>query len=372
MNINTKVDYKVPPLSLAELELVAFIDLEWTREKALSELKTHLQVAIEVELATIPVYLYSYYSINRTPGDFPSDEISRFADKAGALIMSVAVEEMLHMSLSSNVLFALGQDPQLYKKSPEPYPTNLPGHAKLGPDAKPLQIPLAKFSIEQLWKFLEIEYPAKADAPPEGSDWETIGQIYSYVRCIISSCHINDSDFQQGSKKYQIQSTNYSPNNIDTAYPDANFNKTTPVPAGTKGSASEVAKFASREDSHVGKAELINVSSCKDAMQAIATISFQSEGFDHSKVDDASEQELSHYYKFLTLQSELKGYPLPTSGEPLPKHPKPPEAAKTQFDADDLAQFVYNFPSNPAAVNIDDEQRAGWRLMFRVACINIC
>ena len=35
--------------------------------------------------------------------------------------MSVAVEEMLHMSLSSNVLYSLGVEPLLYRNSPGPY-----------------------------------------------------------------------------------------------------------------------------------------------------------------------------------------------------------------------------------------------------------
>src|SRR5690606_18977186 len=122
-----------------------------------------------------------------TPAGFPNTPLARFADKAGAVIMSVAVEEMLHMSLSCNILFSLGQMPELYLKSPSPFPTNLPGHANLGPGAKPLSLPLSKFSVEQLWKFLEIEYPAESDAPPESGNWKTIGQIYSYVRCIISS-----------------------------------------------------------------------------------------------------------------------------------------------------------------------------------------
>jgi hypothetical protein len=71
---------------------------------------------------------------------------------------------MLHLSLSSNMLFSLGVQPQLYLRSPSPYPTDPPSHARLGPDRKPMALPLAKFSREQLWQFLEIEYPASADA----------------------------------------------------------------------------------------------------------------------------------------------------------------------------------------------------------------
>ncbi len=346
-----------PPLSDNEQTLVNTINEQWNKDKALTELKSHLQIAVEVELATIPIYLYCYYSINRTPDKFPKTDSSRYADQAGALIMSVAVEEMLHMSLSSNILFALGQAPLLYQHSPGPYPTNLPGHSKLGPDKKPVEIPLAKFSSEQLWRFLEIEYPSVADAPPEGNNWVTIGQIYSYIRCIIESNWIDDNDFKQGKTSYQILPGNYSPNNIDTAYPSGSFDTKTPTPAGCPHSASSVAVFPNRQDSHLGNAELINIHNCDDALQAIATICFQGEGFDFTRFDDPSDAEKSHYYKFLTLQSKLEGYPFNPVGEPLPGHPKPPEKPATLYSPSDLDEFVLAVPDNPDVDSLDQGRR---------------
>src|SRR3982751_5337452 len=98
-----------------------------------------IQQAIEIEIATIPTYLYTYYSINRSPDQVKikdsiieklvakgkphseaeeialdlSAELMVFANKAGALIMSVAIEEMLHMALSSNLKQALAGMPDL-------------------------------------------------------------------------------------------------------------------------------------------------------------------------------------------------------------------------------------------------------------------
>ena len=344
-----KKSLPVRPLSEAEKRLVRHIDAHWTRDYALAQLHAGLQTAIEIELATLPIYLYTYYSINRTPTGFPGTELSRFADQAGGIIMSVAVEEMLHMSLSSNVLFSLGVMPQLYQKSPGPYPTNLPGHARLGPDHKPLALPLAKFSAEQLWHFLEIEYPAVTDAPPEEQNWQTIGQIYSFVRCIISSRHITDDDFRQGAALRQIQPGNYSPNNIDTVYPKHGFNFDQPVPAPVAGSAAAVAGYPSRGDSHSGASELMTISSRNEALQAIQTIDAQGEGFGPEKFDDESDHEFSHYYKFLRLQSHIAGYD--PKDEKLPARPVPPAAAprSQQFDDAQLAEIVIDFPDNPTA-----------------------
>lgn len=351
--------YAVPPLTPNEERLVREINATWTPERARSELVSLLQTAVEVELATIPIYLYTYYSIDRTvakgqPGGFPSTDLARFADKAGALIMSVAVEEMLHMSLSSNIYFSLtGKPPALYLRSPAPYPSSLPGHAFLGPDGEPFEVPLAKLSVDHLWHFLEIEYPEERDAPPEDANWQTIGQIYSYIRCIIESDRIQDCDFQKGAESHQIQSTNYSPNNIDTGYPEASFDINCPTPATTEGSASEVSQFASREDSHVGPSALMPITSCEQAVQAITTICFQGEGFDHTRFDDPTDREQSHYAKFLSVQSELAGYP---GADPHRIPLKIPPALR-QFTPDELRAVVFDFPDNPVAAAFPEGRR---------------
>ncbi len=347
--MTVKKPLPVRPLSPAETRLVKHIDTHWTRDYALSQLHAGLQTAVEIELATLPIYLFTYYSINRTPTGFPGTGLSRFADQAGGVVMSVAVEEMLHMSLTSNILFSLGVLPQLYLRSPGPYPTDLPGHGRLGPDHKPMSLPLARFSSAQLWKFLEIEYPAVADAPPEEHNWKTIGQIYSFARCIISSRHLTDDDFRKGAELRQIQPGNYSPNNIDTVFPRQGFNFTQPVPAPVDGSAATVAVYPSRGDSHSGGHELMTVSSRHEAMQAIQTIDAQGEGFGPEKVDDESDKEFSHYYKFLRLQSHIAGYD--PRDEKLPKLPAPPAAPPRdqQFDDAQLAQVIIDFPDNPVA-----------------------
>ncbi len=343
------------PPSEAEKLVINWINTapEWNRDRALSELKAHLQVAVEIELATLPIYLYTYYSINRTPEGFPSDNVTRFADEAGAMIMSVAVEEMLHMSLASNILFSLGQEPQLYGKSPWPYPTDLPGHNLLGPDGKKLELPLAPFSLEQMWQFLEIEYPAAVDAPPQDGDWDTIGQVYSYVRCIILSDYITDDDFTAGAALNQIQNTNYSPNNIDTVFPTGSFDKNCPVTTPTAGSAATVADFTSRDDSHAGGVELLTINTKETALLAIQTIDAQGEGYDFTRFDDPSDQEFSHYFKFLTLQSNLEGYD-PTHEKIPQSNPTPPAPAATTITNADQQTFVYAMPTNPVAANYPD------------------
>ncbi len=340
----------LPHLTKHEKRLIHVFNSDpgWTRERLLQTLRQLLQVALEIELSTLPIYLYTYYSLNRTLGSAdspPETAYSRtalFANRAGGQIMSIAVEEMLHMSLASNLLYAVGGQPEAYLRSPSAFPTNLLAHATNGPDGKPLLIPLAKFSYEQLWRFLEIEYPEPRDAIPEDGSWQTLGQLYSYLRCIVSSDKLHDDDFRQHPAEHQIQPTNYSPNNIDTVYPDHNFNQAL-APAQANSAASH-ARFPNAADSHAGRAELIVIHSRHDALAAIATVCDQGEGLDHTRWDDPSRAELSHYYKFLSLQSQLQGYP---QSDRLPPIPRPHAAAAQPFSATELDAVVFNLPENP-------------------------
>jgi hypothetical protein len=121
-----------------------------TLAKDTDTLAQALQQAVEIEMATIPIYLYTYYSIIRNPNqdqiqaDYTNAFIDNgmspgvaaqaaleksaavmvFANKAGATIMSVVIEEMLHMSLASNLHRALVGMPDLVGISPTVWPTN--------------------------------------------------------------------------------------------------------------------------------------------------------------------------------------------------------------------------------------------------------
>lgn len=372
-------------LTKAEKKLVKKIDQTWTREAALARLKADLQTAVEIELATIPIYLFTYYSIIRNAHTGNNIRVAdQFANKAGAAIMSVAVEEMLHMSLSSNILFSLGVEPQLYMKAPSPYPSGLPYHNPKGPPGPKgdtqVKIPLAKLSYEQLWHFLQIEYPETTDAEPQDSNWDTIGQFYSYIRCLICSKHITDDDFKQGDAKRQIQHFNYSPNNIDTVHPSGPFDPWKPAPPGddpkwTKAnpyqSAAQVAQFDNAEDSfaaETGEIEatpLISIANKIEALTAIDTICDQGEGYanpNDGETDDPSGEEASHYWKFLTLQAQFAQYENHT--EELPKYPAPPPQIPPVMTEAFLDQVIVNFPENPTTASYTDEKH--------VALSNFC
>jgi hypothetical protein len=356
----------ITPLTPAEQAFVNTINTQWTRDQVLTALKADLQTAIEIELATVPIYLNAYYSIvrNSTSGE-EITPLEVFANKAGGVIMSVAVEEMLHMSLSSNVLFALGQMPVLYGSAPKQYPTGLPYHNPQGPvgpvGKTAVLIPQARLNFLQLWHFLQIEYPEPWNTLPLDRKWNTIGQFYSYIRCLIYCKWLTDADFQNGAAASAIQPYNYSPNNIDTVYPTGKFDPWKPAPPvptppwakpDKYPSGSQATVYTDAPDSHAGPDELITVSSRKDAAEAIDTICDQGEGYPIPGVgpgpdDDPSKSEESHYMKFLTLQAQYAEY-VGTREQLPPQPPPPPPQQPTIHDADLLkAQLVINFPDNP-------------------------
>jgi hypothetical protein len=91
-------------------------------------------------------------------------------------LASIVVEEMLHMTLAANLLNAVGGRPRL--DTPQmlsAYPRCLP-HGD-----RSFEVPLLRFGPEALEVFLKIEQPAPPDAPPEGDDYETIGQFYQAI-----------------------------------------------------------------------------------------------------------------------------------------------------------------------------------------------
>ena len=212
-----------------------------------------LQSAVELEHATIPVYLYALYSL----------DAARNGEIAG-IIQSVVVEEMLHMTLASNVLNALGGSPRIDKPDFIPdYPGPLPGGVE-----SELTVHLAPFSMDQLAAFLTIEEPEDplpieaalaADAPI------TIGQFYAKISEAVAA--LGDGAFVKPPR-----------NQIG---PDIMF-------------------------------ESVVVTDVKTARQAIDTIVEQGEGTSSSPAEVVGGG-YAHYYRFMQIQKEAM---LVSSGSP--------------------------------------------------------
>jgi len=117
------------------------------RANPLEDLQVHLQTAMQIELSTIPLYLFAMYSIKSSKADDP-----RYVDPVIATIRGIVSEEMLHLTLAGNVLKATGGTPKLYSEDVFPkYPLKMPGR-------KPsLIFHLREATKENMITFLEVE-----------------------------------------------------------------------------------------------------------------------------------------------------------------------------------------------------------------------
>jgi photosystem II stability/assembly factor-like uncharacterized protein len=134
-------------------------DLDW--------LKNALQIAIQLELSTLPPYLVAQWTIQN-----PTESV------VGS-IHQIRNEEMLHFGLACNMLAAIDGVPLLADSSVVPkYPGPLPGGVRPG-----LVITLRKLDTAQAKVFMDIEYPE--DGPiatlVTGESPVTIGEFYDSI-----------------------------------------------------------------------------------------------------------------------------------------------------------------------------------------------
>ena len=148
-----------------------------TSEEKIKELHEMLQMAVELEFATIPPYLTAAFSIH------PKANRSSFS-----IIHSVYMEEMLHMVLAANTLNAIGGKVVLNEKTIPSYPLTLEFQGQRFKDRE-FEVNLERFSKDAIETFLKIELPdywpedimLKA-APRMEVPGYTIGEFYNLIK----------------------------------------------------------------------------------------------------------------------------------------------------------------------------------------------
>jgi photosystem II stability/assembly factor-like uncharacterized protein len=141
-------------------------------QRDLAWLEDALQIAIQLELFTLPPYLTARWTI-KNPGD-----------PVAVSIHAVRGEEMLHFGLACNLLVAIGGAPLLADATVVPtYPGSPPGGVRPG-----LVVGLKRLSRDQAAVFMDIEYPqpgpiALAAAPT----YNSIGEFYAGVLATFES-----------------------------------------------------------------------------------------------------------------------------------------------------------------------------------------
>ncbi|MDK2124373.1 ferritin-like domain-containing protein [Parachitinimonas caeni] len=171
----------------------ASITLASDLESELAALRTLLHNAMLLEHATIPPYLTMLYSID--------DDVQwRILE----VVRSVVVEEMLHLTLSGNVLNAIGGKPNI--DSPDFMP-NYPSALPYGLDG--IKVSLLAFSKAAVKQGLDIEQPRDVDVKTaHAGDVSSmnISEFYHYIqaRLCAAVARFGESAIFCGNPAHQI------------------------------------------------------------------------------------------------------------------------------------------------------------------------
>ncbi|KZN53696.1 hypothetical protein N474_20400 [Pseudoalteromonas luteoviolacea CPMOR-2] len=241
----------------------------------IDDLHDMLDAAIQLEHATIPPYLTALYSIH------PETNI-----EATATIRAVLVEEMLHMTLSANVLNAVGKSPELTAPGFVPeFPTRLPD------GETDFSVSIDKFSPETLETFLKIERPSKTQG-----DSNHLGPKGCLARTNLSAFQLR-AVRPKSAPEYSFYSIGdfYEAIKSGIEYLEELANKEGETIFTGNPSLQVSSKYYYSGGGHV-----IEVYDKETALQALSLIIEQGEGHGHKIFD--SEGEISHYYRFEQLK----------------------------------------------------------------------
>jgi hypothetical protein len=209
-----------------------------------------IQSAIELEHSTIPPYLTALFSIK--PG---------YNHEAAQIIESVVVDEMLHVTIASNLLNAIGGSPRIADPTFIP---SYPGPLPMGVH-RTLTVGLEKLSRRLIHDVLmaieEPEYPiAIPDGPPDppermagAEESATVSQFYAGIVAKLRELDENGSTFTDPPRR-QVTDARWYPEDV-----------------------------------------LFPIVDLPSAERAIAVIVEQGEGTKNSPLDG---DEVAHYYRF--------------------------------------------------------------------------
>ena len=219
---------------------------------SVEDLREHLQLAIKVELATIPPYLYALYSI-----DDPASVSAKY-------LRSIATEEMLHATLMANILLGVGGEPRFYDPDvipsyPGPWPNKIP---ELVLNLEPCRPDVVTTT------FLAIEAPGRPEAPDQPDQYESQGQFYHAVEQAIRKLDAEVDLFANPQRVRQLG----DPSGYVTVKYDAE-----------------------------ASGGLVVVDSLETALAATEVAIHQGEGVHEERYADPEHRELTHYAKFLSL-----------------------------------------------------------------------
>jgi hypothetical protein len=244
------------------------------------DLRQVLQIAIELEHATIPPYLCALFSI--VPGH--NQEVAE-------LIKSVVMQEMLHMALVCNLLNGVGGHPMIASPAFVPrFPGHLPGGVRPG-----LTVSLRKCSIDQVRDvFMAIEQPSvPLDIPDDvpsyvdmrGIDVDPAGDVTDERRASEAAAQL----------ALHFTRVEHEPLTIGWFYKQIG---TAIVELGEDIFTGDPSLQMTPEIYTGAPGNLYTINDTKHALLALQEIERQGEGTPGTDPTSGPRHELAHYYRF--------------------------------------------------------------------------
>jgi CDGSH-type Zn-finger protein/uncharacterized Fe-S cluster protein YjdI len=185
------------------------------------ELTYLLTEAAEIEHGLMCCYLFAAQSLRRGHHDDLTASETSAIERWRSVITSVAIEEMLHLALVSNVLSSIGSIPHFQRPN---FPV-VPGYYPSG-----VVVSLAPFNLETLNHFIYLERPEGSDlddsdtyerAPqyeralrsnrlmPSAQDYATVGHLYRGIRSgLVHLAHeLGEKQLFVGDPRAQVDGT---------------------------------------------------------------------------------------------------------------------------------------------------------------------
>jgi Ferritin-like len=284
-----------------------------------------LAEAAEIEHALMCSYLFAAFSLRRGEADGLSADEAAAVERWRQAIVSVALDEMVHLLLVANLSTAIGGRPHFGRPN---FPVS-EGYFPSGVTAR-----LTPFAPATLDHFIYLERPRGVDLPdgegfdaetgycreqayeglmPSVQDYATVGRLYDALRAnlIASASRLGEAALFIGPASAQVG-------------PDA-----------------------------VELDGVVTIGSLAEALAAIDTIVEQGEG-------SPGDREESHYHRFLAIRDEYAALAAanadfapawPVVDDPVMRRPPDPEAAA--------------FVDHPGAARLLDFANAAYGLLLR-------
>ena len=192
----SRTRFAAPALSPGRPTTIAALMRQAAPNRDMQWLKDALQIAIQLELATLPPYLTARWTI-----------VDR-QDPVAQSIFQVRREEMLHFGIACNLSVAIGGSPVIADAGIVPtYPGHLPGGVLPN-----VEIRLKRLSRDQAGVFMQIEYPQGGPIAfaAASETFDSIGEFYS---AIFAAFQMHNPSLDT---RFQLQHPSLGLSKIDT------------------------------------------------------------------------------------------------------------------------------------------------------------